>query len=100
MKYAWLLGALVWLIPFPVQSEPVYEAREEGSGVRVVLHDTPCELSEVSNLPRKVEWHENGKVIQGCWGQRPDIGIVLMYFGADKTVGLAPMQAFRRVTGV
>lgn len=99
MKYVLYFG-FAWFLTLPLNAnaDAVFEARD--GDIRVVLHDTPCELSEVSNLPRKAVWHENGKTVEGCWGPRPDLGLVVMFFASDKTVGLAPMQAFRRVTGV
>ena len=94
-----VLAALFLLVYFvPANGEGVFQA-EPGNGVRVVLHNEPCKLKEVVNLPFRATWHEAGKEIEGCFGPRPDAGIVVFYF-ADKTVGIAPIDAFKRITGV
>jgi hypothetical protein len=93
-----ILAGILIAVCTKVYGEPAYETTHEG--VRIVLHDDKCTLKEVSNLPRKVVWHENGKEIVGCWGARPDAGLVLMYFSADKTVGIASMSSFRKVTSI
>jgi hypothetical protein len=81
-----------------LRAEPILRATE--GGAVVTLHNTPCELTHVvENLPYKATWEEKGKTFQGCYGPRPDIGAVLMYFD-DKTVALAPLQAFQRVVGI
>ena len=98
MKFLLVLAAILFLLPLPAHSGPAFETSQEG--VRIVLHDDKCTLKEVANLPRKVVWHENGREIEGCWGARPDAGIVLMYFSADKTVGIATMSAFRKVVAI
>jgi hypothetical protein len=97
LRAAVLVG-LLFGVSYCAYGEPAYETSHEG--VRIVLHDDKCTLKEVSNLPRKVVWHENGKEIVGCWGARPDAGLVLMYFSADKTVGIATMSSFRKVTSI
>lgn len=67
--------------------------------IRVVLHDEPCALKDqITNLPYRAVWHEKGQVFEGCWGARPDEGVVLSYF-SDKTVGLIPMGALTPVRG-
>jgi hypothetical protein len=69
-------------------------------GARVVLFDDKCALPEVSNLPFKAEWTENGKTTQGCWSPpHPQVGVVLAYF-TDKTVVGLPAQMFKKVVGV
>jgi hypothetical protein len=65
-------------------------------GARIVLHDDKCAVGAVVNLPYKATWEEKGKVFQGCWGARPDAGIVMFYFD-DKTVGIIPMQELTAV---
>jgi len=67
--------------------------------IRVVLHDEPCALKDqITNLPYRAVWYEKGQVFEGCWGARPDEGVVLSYF-SDKTVGLIPMGALVPVRG-
>lgn len=78
-------------------AEPIMKL-EEG-GVKITLHTDDCQLKEVSNLPKRVTWEEGGKVIEGCWGLQPAIRVVMMYFSADKSVAVAPAQAFTRVFG-
>lgn len=71
----------------------------EGDGVRVVVYaGEPCSLTSISNLPYKATWTENGKTVEGCAGIHP-MGVVLFYFGADKTVVMIPRNQFVRVVG-
>jgi hypothetical protein len=93
-----ILAAILILVAGGVYGEPVLEASEDG--VRVVLHTDKCALKEVSNMPYRVVWHEKGKQIEGCWMPRPDAGIVVMFFAADRTVGVAAIQSFKRVTSI
>lgn len=96
--WMWLCFAIaLFLTPLYATAEPVYQATAP-DGVRVTLHDDKCALPEITNLPRRATWIEQGKAFEGCWGARPDQGIVLAYF-ADKTVVSIPVQAFSRVTG-
>lgn len=90
-----LLLAATW--PTKAYAEPVMSVTD--GGITVQLWTDRCSLSEIQNLPYKATWHENGKVFQGCWGPRPDAGVVIFYF-EDKTVGIAPIQAFEKVVGV
>jgi hypothetical protein len=69
----------------------------DADGARITLHTDKCSMKEVKNLPFKATWEEKGKVFQGCWGPRPDAGLIVFYFD-DRTVGIAPMQAFVKVT--
>ena len=99
MKYLLALAAVWFLtLPYNAHAEAVFEATQ--GDIRVVLHSDDCALKEVSNLPKKAVWHENGKQIEGCWGPNPQLGVIAMYFAADRTVGLAPIQAFKRLVGV
>lgn len=82
------------LAALPTDGAPLFRA--EDGGAIVTLHSEPCALKEVINLKHRATWIEKGKVSEGCWGARE--GIVLMYFD-DKTVAIAPAQAFERVTG-
>jgi hypothetical protein len=79
-------------------AQTIFQAK--GQGIVLTLYDQPCELKEVSNLPIRITWTENGKTIEGCAAIRPDAGMVVMYFKDDKTVGLAPISAFKPATGV
>lgn len=91
-----VLLAATW--PTKAHAEPVMQTSE--GGVTVQLWTDACALQkQIANLPYKATWHEGGKVIEGCWGARPDVGVVIFYF-ADKTVGMAPIQAFVKVVGV
>jgi hypothetical protein len=68
-------------------------------GAKVVLHDDKCAVGAVKNLPYKATWEEKGKVYQGCWGARPEAGIVMFYFD-DKSVGMIPIQDLTAIRGV
>src|SRR5687767_14765153 len=78
--------------PNRLNAEPLYRA-SDGS-VSVTLHSEACKLDAVKNLPKRATWSEKGKTYEGCYqiaGQ-----FVVMYF-EDRTVGLAPSEAFARV---
>jgi hypothetical protein len=77
-------------------AEPRFQVTADGA--RVVLFDDKCAVSAVANLPYKATWEEKGKVYQGCWGARPDAGVVMFYFD-DKSVGIIPMQELTAVKG-
>lgn len=68
-------------------------------GVRIVLYREDCALSAITNLPGRATWEDNGKVFEGCWGVRPNMSVVLMYFD-DKTVAAIPISSFERPGGV
>lgn len=95
-----LLGAFIGsAVIYSVSSraEPRFQVQNEG--VRVVLHDEPCQLKEqITNLPYRVVWYEKGKAVEGCWGARPEAGIAMAYF-ADKTVGIIPLSELTPVRG-
>lgn len=93
--WAFIAATVVWATK--AHSDPVMQAVD--GEVRVVLFTEKCELTSlIQNLPYKAEWHEKGKVFQGCWGARPSYGFVLTYF-ADLTVGVIPIQALTKVRG-
>lgn len=66
-------------------------------GVVVTLHDTPCKLAAVANLPMRATWVEGGKTFEGCWAVSGMAPIVMMYFD-DKSFAIAPMQEFERAS--
>jgi hypothetical protein len=82
-----------------LNAEPKFQANVEG--VRIVLHSDKCELTaQITNLPFKAEWFQDGKVLQGCWKPpHPEVGTVDFYF-ADKTSFGMPAQIFKKVVGV
>lgn len=93
----WALIAVTVVWATKAYSGPRLQATQEG--VRVVLYDDPCQLTEqIANLPYKATWEEDGKTFQGCWGPRPDMRVMVAYF-EDKTVGIIPMGALNRVSG-
>jgi len=72
----WLLWALLIgaAVAFVLHAGKVHAAAKfyaEADGGRVVLFDDKCRLPEVSNLPFKAEWTENGKTFEGCWSPPP-----------------------------
>ena len=99
----WLIWAAVvglaiglTLYASKVHATPLFQA--EAGGVKIVLTDEECRLPAVENLKKKAFWHENGKVIEGCFGAHPQFPVILAYF-ADKTVVVLPVQIFVKVTG-
>jgi hypothetical protein len=98
MKYLLILAALLLLVPMPAKSEPQYRATVQG--VVITLHSEKCELAEVSNLPRRATWLENGKTFEGCFGYVEQLQLLMFFFKDDKTVAGMPAGVFSRVTGV
>jgi hypothetical protein len=93
-----VLAGILFGVSYCAYGQPMFEA--SGDGVRVVLHNAPCRLSaEVTNLPLRAVWHQNGKETEGCFMVRPDAGAVVFYF-SDKTVGIAPMADFKKVIAI
>lgn len=97
MRYSRYLAALL-LVSTEVfgQADPLYEFSQ--GNVRIVVYKDQCRLKEVSNIPLRAVWYENGKEIEGCIGAKDDLGVVVAYF-ADKTIVVLPMQVFRKVVG-
>jgi hypothetical protein len=93
----WLLAVVVC---FPVNALADVIAVADTGNIKIVLHDSPCELKEVvSNLPMKAEWVENGRTFKGCWNGHPG-GFVVTYWLEDKTIGIVPMNVFQKALGV
>ena len=85
------------LTALTVYAQPI--ARFEGSGVVLTLYDEDCALKDqITNLPKRAVWTQDGKDIEGCFGVNASIGMVNLYF-ADKTATALPAQMFVRVTG-
>jgi hypothetical protein len=98
MKYLLCLAAVVWLFsPMEVKAEAKFTASV--SNVTVTLYNEPCSLKEVSNLPHRATWKEDGKTYEGCFGIVPQAGVLMMYFKEDRTVAVMPFDVFVPVTG-
>ena len=100
MKYLLALAAAVFLfLPAGVKAEPQYRATVQG--IVITLHSEECALKgQVSNLPRRATWLENGKTYEGCFGYIEPLQVLMFYFVDDKTVAGIPAGAFTKVTGV
>lgn len=92
-----VLALAIALFPVVAYGNPVVELRQ--GEVLITLYDEPCVLPEVTNLPDRAEWFEKGTKTEGCWSINPQAGIVVMYF-ADKTVAIAPIRAFTKVSNI
>lgn len=66
-------------------------------GVKITLLNDKCDLKEVSNLPYKATWIEDGRTYKGCWAANQ--GFVVGFFVDDKSVAVMPMRIFTKVTG-
>lgn len=81
-----------------VRADPIATAQAENNAV-ITLFNEPCDIKDqVTNLPMRATWVEGEKTFKGCWGPHPDLGAAVFYFD-DKTVGIIPFQALRRVVG-
>jgi hypothetical protein len=97
---AWLgVVCLIVLVSLATNAHAGPRFQVVADGAKVVLHDDKCAVSAVANLPYKATWEEKGKVFQGCWGARPEAGIVMFYFD-DKSVGIIPIAELTAVVGV
>jgi hypothetical protein len=97
---AWLgVVCLIVLVSLATNAHAGPRFQVVADGAKVVLHDDKCAVSAVANLPYKATWEEKGKVFQGCWGARPDAGVVVFYFD-DKSVGIIPIAELTAVVGV
>jgi hypothetical protein len=98
----WAVAILATIIALlaagEARAEAAFEAQAE-NGARVTFYKEPCRLKEVSNLPYRAVWTEGEKSYEGCFGARPDHQLLVAYF-TDKTVGLIPLSALRKLTGV
>lgn len=92
----WALVLFVAAYTFRVYADPLVQAK--AGGVTVTLYTEDCQLKEITNLPKRAVWTENGKDFEGCWAVNPDLRVVIAYF-SDKTATALPMQIFQRVTG-
>jgi len=98
----WVLGALIIgfglaLFSAKVLADPIGKAEAEGAVI--TFYNEPCLIKDqITNLPFRAEWVEKDKTYQGCFGIRPDIGMVVAWFD-DRTVALIPLQAVKKVTG-
>lgn len=92
MKTLRVLLACAVLACHPLYAKPIAVSAD---GL-VLLTDEPCALQEVTNLPGKALWTENGKTTEGCYGVK--FGVVISYWSVDKTVALIPLSVFRKVT--
>jgi hypothetical protein len=91
------LTLLLCAAALPVFAQPI--AKAVNNNVSLTVYDEDCKLkSSVVNLPKRAVWEEGGKKIEGCWGAQPEAGVLIFYF-ADKTVAMAPIQMFEPVTG-
>jgi hypothetical protein len=82
-------------VPTPSMAGPVMVARV--GPVSITLYDESCAIAAVANLQRRATWAENGKVFEGCFGVS-EIGVVMLYFAEDRSVGAVPTEMFVRVT--
>ncbi len=96
---AWLahVTALV-LLAAPVHAEPRYSF--SSGTLSITLTDELCTLKgEISNLPRRSVWKQDGVETEGCWGYSEQFGLILLYF-KDKTATALPAPLFSKVNGV
>lgn len=74
--------------------EPTHKA--SGAGVEVVVYSESCTLKEVTNLPKRATWTENGKTVEGCGGVTQGLAV---FYWLDRTVTVTPASVFVRVIG-
>lgn len=77
-------------------AEPVLQA--QANGVTITIYDEKCSHPEVTNLPLRATWAQDGKVFDGCVGAFQGFGVAAFYFD-DKTVAVVPLELFTRLVG-
>ena len=93
------LTLLVILAALPFYSNSAPIAVFGTAELTITLDDDECAFkAQVTNLPKRAIWNENGNIVEGCFGVNQQLGIVNFYF-ADKTVASIPVQYFHRVRG-
>lgn len=76
-------------------AEPIL--RGESNGVVITIYDEKCTHPEVTNLPYRATWAQDGKVFDGCVGAFTGFGVAAFWFD-DKTVSVVPLQLFKKLT--
>lgn len=93
------LALIIFLFTPVAWAEPFAQFVPQ-EGVRIVLHDENCRLTDqVVNLGGRATWEEGGKVYEGCFDLDKHRRLVRLYF-SDKTVIAAYMQEFKKVSGI
>lgn len=78
----------------PAHAAPLAVLEQEG--VRVMLFDEPCALTDrVSNLPYRATWESEGKCFEGCFSLFG--GVVVAAYFEDKSIAIMPRQYFQPV---
>ena len=91
--------AALFVLATSAYAEPV--ARATAGGIQITVYNEPCKLKDqVSNLPHRATWLENGRTFEGCVGPNIELGVAIFYFKEDKSVAAVPLQMFAPVTGV
>ena len=94
-----LIVTLLFGCPNSASAEPLFRFTAP-EGVVITLHSDRCELKEVSNLPQRATWDENGKTFEGCWRPSAFFPLFIFFFQGDKTIADVPAGAFKKVIGV
>lgn len=97
LRVVCLLGVGLFVIfARNLYAAPILQA--EGEGHVITLTDEPCALEAIANMPMRATWKEpNGKVWEACYGA---MGGAVVFYCADKTIQVLPMQGFRPVVGI
>ena len=80
-------------------AEPFARAVSPDEKTRIFLHNEPCKLDAIKNMPGRATWEENGTVIEGCFSPVTQIQELFQFYFEDKTVIIMPSRLFSRVTG-
>ncbi len=99
VAHAAILALTVALPAVMLSAHAAPVAQAVNGNMKVVLHDEPCALSHVVDLPYRATWTEGAQVFEGCYGVHPEFPIVVAYF-SDKSIAVFPRQAFAMLTGV
>ena len=68
--------------------------------VTITVYDQPCtHVDQITNLPNRATWQEDGKVFDGCVGVISELGVAMFWFN-DRTIAVVPLQMFHKVTAI
>lgn len=92
-----IIACLIFFLGFalPARAEAILHA-QSADGVTITLHDDPCRLEAVTNLPYRATWEEGGAKHEGCWAPHPHAKAVASYW-SDRTVATIPFSLLRKV---
>jgi hypothetical protein len=90
----WLCSLIFFACCVPA-SAAVVATMTDGKAT-IHIYNEPCKLTQqITNLPMRATWTEDGKTSEGCFTIRGSI--LLTYWAIDKTLGVIPVASLQMV---